>query len=295
MKISIAPIPYLWPRQRVEDFYAALLGAPVDCVYVGETVCSKRRELSSGDWLALARELSRFIPEVVVSTLALIEAGSELAVLKRLAGNGEFMIEANDLATIQLAIEMKLPFVAGPTVNIYNGRTLALLAKRGMRRWVPAVELSGMEVRAILDEAVALLDGGSVETEVFAYGRLPLAHSARCFTARHHQRSKDACGFVCIEHEQGLRVSTREGEEFLRINGIQVQSDAIHCVHDIAHLQQHGADRVRLAPAGDDFFEAVQAFVEWCSGRPASFDTSATVNGYWFGEPGMSVSGTPGA
>lgn len=286
MKISVGAIPYFWPHERVLGFYAALSG-PVDCVYVGETVCAKRRELAAGDWLALARELADRVPQVVISTLALIEAGSELAVLKRLVMNGEFMVEANDLAAVQLAIENGLPFISGPTVNIYNGRSLAMLAKRGLQRWVPPVELSAAAVRAILDEFHSLDATSRVETEVFAYGRLPLAHSARCFTARHHGRAKDSCGFICIEHEQGLRVSTRESEEFLRINGVQVQSDAIHCVRDTRHLEGHGADRIRLAPAGPDFNNVIHAFGEWCAGRTAELDAPDFVDGYWYGEPGM--------
>lgn len=287
MKISVGAIPYFWPRKQVEDFYATLSGAPVDCVYVGETVCSKRRELATSDWLALARELSASVPEVVISTLALIEAGSELATLKRLALNGEFMLEANDLAAAQIAIENRVPFVIGPTVNIYNGRTLALLAAQGLRRWVPPVELSGSAVSNVLEEFRALDDGTGIETEVFAFGRLPLAHSARCFTARYYGRTKDTCGFACREHAEGIRVSTREGEGFLRINGIQTQSDAIHCVRDIEHLRRHGADRLRLSPTGENFHEVVQAFAAWCAGRTADLDIGDTVNGYWYGEAGM--------
>lgn len=295
MKISIGPIPYFWNRQQIEDFYSQLCSvAAVDCVYVGEIVCSKRRELSPSDWLGVARELARFVPQVAVSTLALIEAGSELSVLKRMADNGEWLIEANDLAMVQLAVEKKLPFVAGPTVNIYNGRTLALLARKGLQRWVPPVELSARTVRAILDEKETLAKEVRVETEVFAYGRLPLAHSARCFTARYHGRTKDTCGFICSEHPEGLRVNTQEGEGFLRINGVQVQSDAIHCVKDIEHLARHGAEYVRLSPSGEHFFNVVRAYREWCDGRGAEIDMSATVNGYWYGEPGMTAN-LPGA
>lgn len=295
MKISVGPIPYFWKRQQIEDFYSQLCSAAaVDAVYVGEIVCSKRRELSPADWLAVARDLGQFIPQVVISTIALIEAGSELSVLKRMAENGEWLIEANDLAMVQLAVEKKLPFVAGPTVNIYNGRTLALLVRKGLQRWIPPVELSARTVRAILDEHDALSNGAPVETEIFAYGRLPLAHSARCFTARHHGRTKDTCGFICSEHPEGLRVNTQEGEGFLRINGVQVQSDAIHCVKDIEHVRRHGGDRIRLSPCGDHFFNVVRAYREWCDGRNAEIDMGATVNGYWYGEPGMCAN-LPGA
>ena len=58
MKISIAPIPYFWEKDRVLAFYEQLQDAPVDIVYLGETVCSKRRELGLTDWLAIAEQLT---------------------------------------------------------------------------------------------------------------------------------------------------------------------------------------------------------------------------------------------
>ena len=49
MKLSLGPLQYYWPRQRVLDFYAAVAAMPVDTVYVGETVCSRRHELRHED------------------------------------------------------------------------------------------------------------------------------------------------------------------------------------------------------------------------------------------------------
>jgi collagenase-like PrtC family protease len=43
-----------------------------------------------------------------------------------------------------------------------------------------------------------------METELFGYGRLPLAFSARCFTARHYNLQKDDCQFRCLDHPDGL-------------------------------------------------------------------------------------------
>ena len=45
MKLSLGPILYYWERERVLDFYAQVAGWPVDVVYLGEAVCSKRRAL----------------------------------------------------------------------------------------------------------------------------------------------------------------------------------------------------------------------------------------------------------
>ena len=38
MKLALGPLLYYWPRQQVFDFYDAIAQAPVDIVYLGETM-----------------------------------------------------------------------------------------------------------------------------------------------------------------------------------------------------------------------------------------------------------------
>ena len=78
MKLSLGPLQYFWPRERTLAFYREAAHWPVDVVYLGETVCSKRRELGTRDWIALADELAASGKEVVLSSLALVEAESEI-------------------------------------------------------------------------------------------------------------------------------------------------------------------------------------------------------------------------
>ena len=131
MKLSLGPLQYFWPRERTLAFYREAATWPLDVIYLGETVCSKRRELGTRDWIALAEELAGEGREVVLSSLALVEAESELNAVLRMLDHGGFLIEANDLTTVQLCRERGLPFVAGPTLNVYNHRALALLVDQG--------------------------------------------------------------------------------------------------------------------------------------------------------------------
>src|SRR5690606_30036357 len=177
---------------------------PLDVIYLGETVCSKRRALSLDDWLGLARELRECTSaELVLSGLALVEAASELSALKRLCGNGELRVEANDMGAVHYLTELGVPFVAGPSLNIYNGYALSELKRAGMCRWVPPVECSGALIKSALDQ-LRELDGELPEVEIFAYGHLPLAYSARCFTARAENRPKDDCQFCCQNYPEGI-------------------------------------------------------------------------------------------
>ena len=224
MKIALGPLLYFWEKQRVEALYQQLAETESDIVYLGETVCSKRRELKLGDWLAIAKALRAQGKEVVLSTLALIQAPSELNEVKRWLDNGELLIEANDMGAIQLAHEAKLPFVCGPAINCYNADVIALLLARGMQRWVMPVELSRDWLQLLLAECEQRGLRNKFEVEVFSYGNLPLAYSARCFTARAENRAKDQCELACINYPAGRVAQSQEGQPVLLLNGIQTQS-----------------------------------------------------------------------
>ena len=100
MKYSLGPVLYYWPKTETEAFYHAAKESEADIIYMGETVCTKRREMKVPNWLELAKEIAKSGKQVVLSTLALLEAPSELNDLRQLVNNGDFLVEANDLAAI---------------------------------------------------------------------------------------------------------------------------------------------------------------------------------------------------
>jgi len=286
MKLSLGPLQYFWPRQRTYDFYRQAVDWPLDVIYLGETVCSKRRELATRDWIGLAAELAESGKEVVLSSLALIEAESELGALRRLVEDGRFRVEANDLSAVELCRERRVPFVAGPSLNVYNQRALALLMQDGLYRWVPGVE-QGAALLGELREAMRADGADMPELEVIAYGRLPLAWSARCFTARAMDVAKDQCGFRCLQHPQGLPLATREGLPFLRINGIQVLGEAVTDLGpELPQLRELGVDLLRLYPQPDGMADVISHFHQACRATQAP-EAIGVRNGYWHGEPGM--------
>src|SRR5690606_2898317 len=186
--------------------------------------------------------------QVVLSSLALIEAESEVSVLRRQAASGRYWIEANDMRAEQLCREHALPFVAGPSLNVYNHEALALLVEDGLRRWVPGVE----QGRALIAAVIAGMQAGGrpmPELEVVAWGRPPLAWSARCFTARALDLPKDQCGFRCIDYPDGMPLATREGQPLLRINGVQVQGEHIVDLSpELPELRDLGVALLRIQP-----------------------------------------------
>jgi collagenase-like PrtC family protease len=288
-RLALGPVLYHWPRDVMFRFYETMADAPVDVIYLGEVVCSKRRALTQTDWLALASELEVAGKQVVLSTLALIEAGSELGAVRSICENGRFMVEANDMSAVQMLAAAGTPFVTGPGVNIYNSRTLEVLARCGLKRWVMPVELSG----STLHDIHAGRPPG-VETEVFAYGRLPLAYSARCYTARARNLPKDQCGFCCREDPDGLLLRTREDEAFLVLNGTQTQSARTFTL--AGELADIGAQYFRLSPQSQHMSQIIEFFAARLAGgqgpacepgRLYQYMPTGPCNGYWNGTAGL--------
>jgi len=291
MKLSLGPIQYFWERQRVFEFYKQAAESAAEIIYLGEVVCSKRRQVKYEDWLAIGSELKQAGKEVILSSLTLLEAASEVSSLKKLCANDSFMVEANDISAVQLLSTAGKSFVTGPSVNIYNGRSLKLFAGKGMHRWVLPVEL-GLDT---LKDLQALRPEG-VETEVFALGRLPLAYSARCYTARSHNLPKDDCQFKCIDYPDGRVLETQEGQEFLVLNGIQTQSALTHQALDsLPELAALGVDVLRVSPQYNGTMQIIDIFynslnnnnIENLSDKLLELIPHGTCNGYLVKMAGM--------
>lgn len=289
-RLSLGPVQYYWSRERLLDFYRSIESTPVDIVYLGETVCSKRRSFRYKDWIDVAERLQIAGKEVVLSTLALIEASSELGLVRKLCENGNFTVEANDMSAVQM-LAGEMDFIGGPSLNIYNAATLRKLAGMGLTRWVMPVELSKKALLGFSREMPA-----GIEVELFAWGRLPLAYSARCYTARAHNVPKDACEYCCIDYPDGLMLSTREDESFLMINGIQTQSAKVHSLlHELSNPES-GVDILRISPQSEHTEQVISLFdqvragdlgVQETSNELAPFAAFGMCNGYWHDDAGM--------
>ena len=291
MKLALGPILYYWTQEKLREFYEEIAAAPVDIVYLGETVCSRRHIMRLQDWLEVAKMLAAAGKEVVLSTPTLIESESDLKSMRRIAENGEFTVEANDMGAVH-RLANRVPFIAGPYLNIYNPQTLGLVASLGARRWVMPVEMSHEALLPLQQSRPA-----GLETEVFSYGRLPLAFSSRCFTARFHNLPKDDCRFLCLDDPDGKTMRTREGKPFLVVNGIQTQSALTYnLLGDLDTFRNAGVDVLRISPQSERTAEVIRLFrdgivrrisPEIAMQQMASLMPEAACNGYWHGRPGM--------
>jgi collagenase-like PrtC family protease len=188
---------------------------------------------------------------------------------------------------VQVCASRGLPFVGGPSLNVYNLDSLRLLQNDGLFRLVLNVEFN-RELLAELRVAAAKQAHALPELELLAWGRLPLSWSARCFTARALDLAKDQCGFRCIDYPDGLPLDTREGQPFLTLNGVQVQgAELCDLLPEAAELAEAGIGLLRLSPQVQDMGAVVQRFHDALSARAAVSRQPGCTQGYWLGQPGM--------
>ncbi|KAF0806697.1 putative protease [Alcanivorax xiamenensis] len=291
LDLALGPVPFYWHQKDYETFYAQAVGWPLERVYLGETVCGRRRDMKLDHWLGLARELRAQGKAVVLSSQTLIEAGADLRALRRLCDNGELPVEANDMSAVHLLSEAGIPFIGGASLNLYNVEAIRLLAASGMQGWHAPLELSRQALTTLM--TALRRQGLALPCEVHAYGHLALAWSARCFTARRRGLPKDRCQFVCRDDPQGLPLFSQDGRRLFTLNGIQTLSAWPQDLRrELPVMAEMGVSTARLVVADEPMAEIVAAFDQVRRGQPDHRDPLALVDearcdGYWHGAPGM--------
>lgn len=292
-ELTLAPIPYHWSADRRRDFYARIADeAPVDTVYLGELICSKRAPFFEAELPEVAERLERGGKRVIWASLAEIMLTRERKATEGLcaAGDGR-LVEANNAAAL-LHLDGQ-PHRVGPMMNVYNAETMDFLHAKGAQHFSLPPELPRASV-ALMAEAAARL---SVGLEVQVFGRASLAVSARCYHARAHGRTKDNCQFVCEEDPDGMPLTTMADEPFLVVNGIQTQSQSyINLAAHVPEMLGMGVTALRLVPQDQDMVAVAQVFRDLAD-RQVDPDTASVrldalqmgvpfSNGFWLGEAG---------
>ena len=287
--LSLGPVFFHWEPQRWRDFYfRAAEEAPIDTVYLGEVVCAKRMPFTAPHFDAVIERLKRAGKRIVLSSLALIGNEREAQLMRDLCAAAVPVVEANDIGILPL-LKGK-PHSLGPFLNIYNESTLAFFAARGAIGACLPPELPATSIARLAASA-------SIPVEVLAFGRLPLAISARCFHARVHGLHKDGCQFVCGRDAEGLAVDTLEGEPFLAINGLQTLScTCLSLLRELLGLKRAGVAGFRLSPMAADMVRVARLFRDTLDERIGAEEAEEALkallpqmplaNGFLYGEEG---------
>ena len=295
-RLTLGPLLFHWPAQKRRDFYFRIADeAPVDVVYLGEVVCSKRESVFAPLRAEVIERLRRAGKDVVLSTLALVTTAREVEEIRELVAEGH-AVEANDVACLQVLAGK--PHVVGPYVNVFNEGARDFLVGNGATRIVLPVEMPATSIRT-----VAASNAGT-EIEVQAFGRQPLSVAMRCYHARAHNRIKDHCQLVCGLDPDGLTAETVDGVEILTINGTQTLTHG-HGVllGELAALQADGVTHFRLSPHDLDMVRVAELYRAVLDGRRDAAGALASlrpltgsvpfVNGFLHGREGLAWVGPP--
>lgn len=279
MKISLGPIQYYWPAEKIKDFYQQVAGWPVDIVYLGEVVCSKREELNLLDWQYIADMLSEAGKEVVLSSLAELDSEKDLNALQHICDNGDYKVEANNSAAARLADGR--PFVIGPHLKNTNHNFFQKIQSNGAVRWVMPVDFSAARLQVLQTKRPK-----NLQTEIFVYGELPLSFSKNCFTAQAHHLTNEHCQLVCKKYNEGMKMRTDDVEDPMIINGLQIQS-GMRCnlINEIEYLKSIGIDVIRISPQFNETQDVVEQFLQTVqTGKVESgfFEAGKWCNEYWY-------------
>ena len=150
-ELTLGPVLFNWQPGPWRDFYFRVADeAPVETVYLGEVVCFKRAPLFDDYRDAVVARLKMAGKTVVRSTLAEVMSKQERQMIDD-ACAGDGLVEANDGSAL-LRLRGR-PHYAGPFINVYNERTLAVLAGNGVRNVCLPPEMPATAIRALSAEA----------------------------------------------------------------------------------------------------------------------------------------------
>jgi collagenase-like PrtC family protease len=181
--------------------------------------------------------------------------------------------------------------IAGPHIATYNSSSIEFLKDNlGIKRVVFPVELSKDAIRHVLSAS-------SIEGEVIAYGKVPLAYSWRCYTLRHFGLSKASCSNNCKAYPKGISVSTLNGQSIFTINGTQVLSGPIYSLLEyVDELKEIGVKALRVSPEYRITGDVVSIFREKIEGTMSTnaatialrkLSKSPLSNGWYHGKEGI--------
>jgi O2-independent ubiquinone biosynthesis protein UbiV len=130
--VTLGPVLFNWQPENWRDFYFRIADeAPVNTVYLGETICSKRAPLPEPYFDTVVKRLTSAKKTVVFSTLSEVVNKIDRRLVEQISATEDFLVEVNDGSAL-FEFEGR-PHHIGPLMNVYNERTAAFLGRNGAK------------------------------------------------------------------------------------------------------------------------------------------------------------------
>ncbi len=288
-QLTLGPLLYHWDAEKRRDFYFKIADeAPVECVYLGEVICSKREPYFEDYFYQVADRLKSAGKQVVISTIALVTSAREMNDIKKHASE-DALVEANDVACLQ-SLHGK-PHVIGPFINVFNEGAREFALRNGAFRIVLPVEAPATSIKVLANTPA--------EIEVMVFGRQTLSIAMRCYHARSHGLTKDSCNYVCGLDPNGLSVTTVTGEDLLTISGTSTQSHGyVVLLKELEAMRKMGVTHFRVSPQHMDMIAVTSIYRDTLDGKCSPEEAEARlqgisddipfVNGFYYSREGLS-------
>ncbi|MEC5162078.1 MULTISPECIES: U32 family peptidase [unclassified Janthinobacterium] len=255
LKISLAPLAHYWSKADTLRFYAEARYWPVDIIYLGEVVCSRRHLMQSQDWFALAQDLRAAGKQVVMATLLRVDNDADRhateALVERAVADG-LQLEANCFGVVRAIRAMQgQSFVAGPSLNAHHEGILSWLAMLGASRFQPPPGLPLDVLGALQQRRPA-----GMQTEVSVWGQLALEFNAHCFSARDGAQGQGVCDFRCQGEPRRLPAQTGRRGAGLPLAG----ENCVDMFAQVPALRSLGVEIIRVQPQAHGMAALLKAF-----------------------------------
>ncbi len=281
VRLNIGPNLFNWQPEIWRDYYFEIADeAPIDRVFLGEVICSKRAPLFYPYLDEVVERLEKSGKQIIFSTLAQISSNIDRRLVKQQASRKNSLIEANDISALTY-LKNKEHFI-GSYINCYNKNALEFFAKNGAINICLNPEMPKSSILELSKSANKL----GVDLEVQIFGRIGLALSARCYHARAHNRTKDSCKFICDIDADGMDLTTLKGQKFLAINGIQTMSyNYLNLVNEIEELLAMGIRNFRISPHSKGTIKIAKIFRALIDNKISAQEANAKLKKMDLGAP----------
>ena len=230
---------------------SAALHSGADAVYFGTTLLNMRASASNFELNQLPEVAHRAHEAGAKAYLTLNvqvydhELETVEKVLSRAKDAGVDAVIAWDMAVIQRAREVRIPFHMSTQASIANIETALFYESLGATTVVLARECSLNQVEAMITELRRR--GSALKVEIFAHGAMCVAISGRCFLSQHAFSKSGNRGECTQPCRRSYRIVDAEGELAFGVEASTLLSPKDLCtIPLIARLVRSGVNLLKI-------------------------------------------------